>query len=544
MSTLEACRGEPAPAVGSAAARTGIDWFGWPAALVLGLLSAVLRLRGIGDFSLTLDETTLVEFARGVLARGYPFVMVGTMEVPLATYELVPYPIAASMLMFGFSEFSVRLPAALFSVGTTVLVHAAASRWFDRRVAALAALLYAVSPWAIYWGQNVFHPAQAQFFALLTLLHAHPLLHDERPPARAYYRAALCFALAFLSWEGMGFLLPVIFITGLLVNGGRWQWLTRIHLWTAIAGIAAVVILQGVRRVLLQVSYLMVGSGKSEVSLPQAAFAKAGYDPWFYLVNFFGVESHVVLTAVFALGLFFLRRNASLRFVYALVLGAIFFLTNFLPFTSAHYVFWVLPLFLIGVSATTFAVADLPGFGRLQPLRTARAAGATIFVVLVALELATASPFGLKPYDVDAWRNPQRKDLRRGLAGVDYRGPLDVFKREVRPGDVVITLAALPMKLYAGTTGDYFMQSLTWQKLVYDPGAASPRYVDHYVGNPVLRSRSELEDLLVRHERVWLLVAPYGLFRKMQDRELINFIDTHLALVAESYDSELYLWQR
>lgn len=512
---------------------------------ILLILVAAIRLWLINDFSLTIDEATLVAFAQGILQRGYPYIMVGTMEVPLATYELVPYPIAASMAVFGLNEFAVRLPSVLFGMGTAALIFFAAQRWFNLRTAILATLLYALSPWAIYWGHNCFHPAQAQFFGLLTLIRVHTLLNDTLPPRRAYYQAALFFVLAFLSWEGIGFMLPIVFIAGLVMNGGNMAWLKRRYLWYAVGLISAVVVIQGVRRVLLQVSYLMVGSGKSETSLPQLVFTHNDYNPWFYITNFFGLESNVVLTLVFLAGVFLLKSDRNLRYIYAVVIGAIFFLANFLSFSSAHYVYWVLPFFVLSVAAVTMQFSDSVVTGNLRRSNFGRVSGWAVMLLLVGVELATATPYGLKLYDlVDHWQDPQRKDLRVGLAGADYKGLSEVFKREYRPGDVVVTLAAMPMNIYAGTKGQFFLEGITTQKVIYDPGGKSPYYVDKYVGNPVLRGREELEDICYHSERVWLFVAPYGMFAKLQEPGLMDFINTRMKVVAESYDATLYLWSR
>jgi len=390
-------------------------------------------------------------------------------------------------------------------------------------------------------GVNAFHPGQAQFLGFLTVVRAFPLLSLERTRPRDYYIAALCFVFAYLSWEGIGFLLPVIFLTGLIVNWGRWAWLRQRHLWISVAGVFVVVVAQGIRRVLLQVDYLMVGSGKSEVSMPQLVFTHVDYQPWFYLNNFFAMESHLALSAVFALGLLVLGRSWNLRFVYAVVLGAVFFLTNFLPFSSAHYLYWILPMFLIGVSAATFALADAM-FERAQGLRTSRAAVAVMLALVLLFELAGTSSAGFRFYDASAWEDMDRPDIRQGLAEADYRGLAEAMNKQHRPGDVIVTLAALPMDLYGGTKGDYFLQSITGQKVVYDPGAEAPRYVDKYAGNPVLRSRAELEDLLYHHHRVWLLIAPYSVFTKIQDADLIDFVRTRMDAVAETNDGYLYLW--
>ncbi len=522
-----------------------MDWGTLLPACIILLIAAAIRLSLINDFSFTVDESTMIAFAQGVMERGYPFIMVGTMEVPLATYELVPYPIALSMSLFGLNEFAVRLPSVLFAMGTAGLIYYAAYRWFDRYTAILATLLYALSPWAIYWGHNSFHPAQAQFFAMLTLIRARTLLNDPTPSPKDYYLAALFFVLTFLSWEGSGFMLPVIFIAGLLVNFGTWQWLQQRHLWYAIGIISVVVVMQGIRRVLLQVSYLMIGSGKSETSLPQLMFTKNDYNPWFYIINFFGQESNIVLTAVFVAGLFLLKNNRDLRFIYAIVFGAVFFLTNFLSFASAHYVYWALPFFEIGVAAVTIRFCDKLNMGQLKQALSVRVNTWLIVISLIGLELATATPYGLKLYDlVDRWQDPQRYDLRIGLAGTDYKNLSLILKREYQPGDVVVTLAGMPMEIYSGLKGQFFLQGVTAQKVIYDPGSASPYYVDKYVGSPVLRGREELENLCYRNDRVWLFIAPTRVFLKLQDPDLVDFIDTRMKVVAESYDATLYLWSR
>lgn len=508
------------------------------------LLFVWLRVPHLSAFSFTIDEATMVACARGVLERGYPYVMVGTMEVPLATYELLPYPIALSMALFGGSEWAVRLPAFLFSLGSLLLLYRMASVWFDRRVALFTALLYALSPWAIYWGSNAFHPAQAQFFALLTLIQGQRILREQTPPTHCYGLAALYFSLAYLSWEGIGFLLPIVFIAGLVLNWGQWKWLQQRGLWLAITAVATVVILQGVRRVMLQVSYLMVGSGKSETSMPQLVFTQMDYNPWFYIRNLFALENHVVLTAVFLAGLLLLRRSWNLRFVYVLVLGAVFFLTNFLPFTSAHYIYWVLPFFFMACSAVTFMAADMLAPSRHSTLRMPQLGAAALLTVFLGLAVASVSPFGLQLYGISPWQDNSRPDLRVGLAEADYRTLARNLRAQLQPGDVVITLATLPTQIYGGTKGDYFLQSVTSQKVVYDPGAGLPRYVDKYAGVPVLRSQAELEDVLYRNHRVWLLVAPTTIFNQLQDRRLIEFINQRFRTVSETYDGALYLWER
>jgi len=99
-------------------------------------------------------------------------------------------------------------------------------------------------------------------------------------------------------------------------------------------------------------------------------------------------------------------------------------------------------------------------------------------------------------------------------------------------------------EIYGGLRGDYFLSGISLQKVVLDPGRDTPYYVDKYVGNPVLRGKADLDDLLNHNNRVWLFVAPKRFFFTLQEPDLVEYIDIHMKVFAESYDGVLYLWER
>ena len=51
--------------------------------------------------SLDVDEYGVTQFSRGVQAKGYPFIQLGSFEKEVTTYELVSYGIALSRQLFG-----------------------------------------------------------------------------------------------------------------------------------------------------------------------------------------------------------------------------------------------------------------------------------------------------------------------------------------------------------------------------------------------------------------------------------------------------------
>jgi mannosyltransferase len=145
-----------------------LDWLavGLPALLAVGLCLYELTTR-----SLWLDEAATVAITSqhgaafgAALARDG-----GNM---LGYYALIHVLIG----WFGDGAFVIRFPSVIFAGVTVACTGAVGLRLFDRRVAALAGLLSAVSLSLVYWGQNARGYAAmvalvaASFLALLVLL--------------------------------------------------------------------------------------------------------------------------------------------------------------------------------------------------------------------------------------------------------------------------------------------------------------------------------------------------------------------------------------
>ena len=518
----------------------------WLVGVAIVAIACLLRVDGLGQQALTVDEATIAGFARGVLERGYPYLMVGGMEVELATYELVPYFLAASVSILGYSDIGLRIPALLFGTATCGVIIYCGSKWFNRITGLIAGLLYAVSPWAIYWAQNCFHPSQIQFFNLLTLIAFYRLLSSDNISIRLAVFSAVAFAFSYLSWEGSGLVLPVMVVVALIMRWSNWKWFFQPNLWIAAVLILFVAIGQGIRRVLLQEPYIMVGYGKSDTSAPKLTFTDPSYDPLYYIQNFFFTEFNLALSLFFVVGLVMMFYQRRLSFVMLFVVTAYLSLTNLLGFYNAHYFYFVLPVFLLAVAAVfTYSVKGLQRVGQ-------RISGATgnlqsgIAITLLALLLFLPATSGLMHIYRFMGDNidQMRVDYRPGLAGVDGRTVSLALKQYRREGDVVMSTIPLVSEHYAKEKGSYFIQTITDRKVVYDTVRQSPYYVDKFVGNPVLRSKQELQDVLQQHERVLFVAAPVRGLNRIIDAETLEYINTHMTVVAESYDSRLYLWEK
>jgi hypothetical protein len=88
--------------------RTALPYLLMVAIMLLGL---GLRYHNLGYMSFDHDEMGLVTKSKGIFKLGFPYTVYAGEIRWLTTYEAVPYPLALSGWIFGYSEWSMRLPA-------------------------------------------------------------------------------------------------------------------------------------------------------------------------------------------------------------------------------------------------------------------------------------------------------------------------------------------------------------------------------------------------------------------------------------------------
>jgi len=487
----------------------------------------------------------MIRYAQeGILERGYSFRWRGGEEFLLSTYELVPYPIAISIFFLGFSEFAVRLPAVFFAVGTSLLIYYFASYLFNRKVGLLSALIFAILPWAIYWGNNAFYPAQLQFFTLLLTILVHRVFSTGQINNALPYLICLCFLATFFTWEVAGIVLPVFLIIGLLTRSENSNWHTGKHTWYA-GGIAILaVVAQLTYRTILRYPYEKLGNSLSDLSFLRLAFTQTDFSPFFYVQAFSKGDAHMMIILFFIVGLFFLRANHNMRFLYLFFLGCQIFLTIFLGLYALRYSYFLLPYVIIIASAATFLFCDyLAGSLHSTSLVSLNVIKRANIAVLLTLQVAIALPWGLQGFNIfsDKKKAPPL-EFSYYHRGASFRTIAQALQKHYHSGDIIIVQAPSPLIVYTQLTGNYFLQSITSSAVFFDT-TDSPYYMDKWVGNPVLRNYQELQSILYQHPRVWFVSVPH--FRSMKRLEpvLQDLIANEMTLVAESINGRLYFWE-
>jgi mannosyltransferase len=130
----------------------------WPV-LPIVALAAALRLAGLPNQPLWMDEIASLRNAQVLARSGLPAVAAGDHIAPLsAVLDSVSIGIG------GPSEFWLRLPAAVAGTLAVAMTYAVAQRILhDRAIAVGAALFTAVAPFAVWYGQ------EARMYSLLLL---------------------------------------------------------------------------------------------------------------------------------------------------------------------------------------------------------------------------------------------------------------------------------------------------------------------------------------------------------------------------------------
>ncbi len=145
----------------------------WVPVLLVLAVGTSLRVYRIGAQPLWLDEASSLRFARGSLAQLWSWSALVDPGNPPLYYSLLH-----GWLVFGDGEASLRLLSALLGVLTIPLVYALGRTIRDHRLGILSALLFAISPFQVWYSQEARGYSLLTFGATSAMLGVAYLLRD------------------------------------------------------------------------------------------------------------------------------------------------------------------------------------------------------------------------------------------------------------------------------------------------------------------------------------------------------------------------------
>ncbi len=124
--------------------------------------------------------------------------------------------LALSSTLFGENEVALRLPSALFSLGTVALTYHLGKTLFSRTAGFWAALVVSTTYAFMWYGRVALFDSTLTFFITLSLL---AWLHAFEQPAsgRWHFLAFLAMALGLMIKALHAFLLPALVVLGLMI---------------------------------------------------------------------------------------------------------------------------------------------------------------------------------------------------------------------------------------------------------------------------------------------------------------------------------------
>lgn len=483
------------------------------------ILSAAfaLRLYRLGISSLWYDETVSVFLARQELAELTRHTA-GDIHPPLYYYLLHFWGRFA-----GWSEFAMAFVSLCFGILLIALVYRVAREWFDNRVAMLAAVLVALSPYNLWYAQEVrmytlgatLGLASVYFFARLV---KSSMAGNPKIASRQFIAYAITSALGIYTLYYFAFLLVFENLAALIwvIRTASQDRKSKIATWVssqlAVLGLYLPWLFIAVRQAIDP----PVPPWRSFTWLPQVLLESfsalalgQSIDPL--------IAAPVVILVAWVI-LFALKQNGSSTAVGGLFLlgytfvplTIIFVLSVWKPLYHVRYIFTYSPAFYILLAL---------GFSRIA-IHTSRYIVYAILAVLI-----TASTFSIYQF----WFNPQ-------YAKDDLRGAVNYLEERWRPGDAVLINAGYTYTAFAL----YFDQPLAWRGRLTEFAPHDPRagaivaQTGSIGGAPNLgwgdprsdfyattsdETRAALDRLFAAHPRVWMLrlydtvVDPDGIIR-------------------------------
>ncbi len=483
------------------------------------LVAFGLRLLYVTRISPYIDEFTSIWAAKLILQKGLPLTPAG------AIYHrgiLFSYVEALSTSLFGFSKEASRMPSVFIAVVTVPCLYLVGRRMLGDRSGLFAVAFLSFAPQAVVWGARARMYALLQLLALLAVYFLYAAIVESRKGIHLVLFVVF-FTSAIFAQEQAVLLYPALLVA--VAALGHWRWLTqRRGVLTNVVCCAAILSRYLLDRVGRPTQFELVQTAGSSLE-PTAGLLSAlrAY------LSFFSHPDQILLSTLWILGsICALRAIASrgnslgprgkrwwesLAFLYVVFTLTVLemLLAGGAPWSDPRYFFMVLPLFILGASATLER---------------------TLALIWERLPGARAEMIGSLPWPVIG-------SLLGLIAVVYLPGVNNILSHQVeghdrameyvgnhwREGDVIL-MASPPVCAVYFDHCDYYAIQKGYEAYIVDREGQT---VDVWTGAPLLNSVGQLKDALSQNDRVWFVVDGWRLATRYE----IDFLQT----VAEQMDT-------
>jgi len=530
-------------------------------------LAAYLRLGNLGVSSFWVDELDFVYAAKSEMETGEPLLNSGY-AYPRAM--LFTYSIIASFKLFGISEFSSRLPSAVFGILCVWLMYVIGKGWFNSRVGLLSALFLALSPFAIGWSRTarMYTLFQFLFFAAAYLLYRGFESEDDKPKSASPRKnilerikflhqdlglnywyliaGAVVMYLSFTTHELTGLYALSLFFY--LVVVGVVVWLAKDK-----SKAAKYLVTLGVMAAVSLLAFAVLTPLQDKVReglefLPRWAEVSAAQNK-LRLIDYMMSEEFVPLNGFFIIGAVQSLIHARKAGVYLLALLAapLALFTFVFSFQKNSYIFHVYPVIALLAAyaldrlmnfefagSSLSAWLDKINFSKIKtPLITA------LFLAWMPITFSFRLAFSI-PRQSDGQYNG-------AVYHAEWRQAADFVRKEIQQDDAIISTLPMAVQYYLG----HAEYNLNWPNAdlarQHNIVSKDGRLIDYYSGADVIEDQAELQSVIDSHARGWLIVDKYRFDEQVYvPREIRQFVEQSMTREFETKRKTMivYRWKR
>lgn len=411
--------------------------------LAITILGAYLRIHNLGVQSLWLDEACSYYYIQDTIAGSWTTTVNSTLA-PLHTVIL------HFMTFFSSSEFSLRLPSAIFGTLTIPAIYAMGNRLFGKEEGILSAFLLSISMMHLWYSQEARMYAQTVLFSLLCLYFFYCATKANSKKMWAYF--VVFSSLAFYSHYYTIFVIipeAVYYVLTKIVMPSVKQRKIFADDWQNVRMFCISMVVFFITIIPLFIPFVQQAISRTSVGVPTWGIGQSlNFIPTM-LIQFSTQEpkSSNIFLLVFIIGLIasVLRQND--QFAFLVIFLAIPFIASYilaakLPF-SPRYLLFLLPVYLILVSRGITAIANLLYPSNKSPSKNTIKKRHTTIIIIALLFLIISLPH-ITSYYTTTQKN-------------DWRTTAPYLESLTRPGDIVSPLPgymATPLKYYYDNTSD------------------------------------------------------------------------------------------
>jgi len=521
--------------------RWGVRWIykegGWHSGglIALVVLGFLLRIWSVGVASFGDDEYPAAYVAKSLL-ESHAFVLPTGIAYNRAWVNIIFT--ALSIKIFGFNEFSARLPSVIFGSLMILATYIFCKKIGSKNVAILSAFLICFNPWEIAWSREARMYAQAQFFYLIIIYLFYLAIEKQKNiPSLFENRGISISNIVKKITADINVKWTIIFFVFLVISFATHQltilFVTAIYTYSIVSYIR-----QKQLKYLLIIFLFSFGILLSPIVLiilpPSILIViQAGFEPFF--INYlFKYHTIVSVTGLMGMYLFVRSQNKLILLVALSFITPLMVTTYLLDWNQNKYIYHLFPLLIIASSYFVMTIIFI----------TKKNIGSIFFkrfvFILMFFIIFFSIPFD-NSYQIIQHNIIDKNNYDKGYGAMqhpDWKGLKQMFSGQMKD-EIFISTTPFATTYYFGRC-DYWIRryEIVPEYIIYSDGDGNSRSI--YEGSIWIYSYESFMNITTNTHGYFVVDNRFNRYYVPDD--IINHVKNNMTLTVSSGELRIYEW--